>query len=420
MYGHYAPDPYGQRPSTEPPRAHYAYAHTDRTPSNDSSNYSQPRVGGYSSNAMGQGQTPNQHPTFHRAQSARQPDHRMLYRHSPSHSWSGSPMQHGAYSMMPNRQASVPERDENDIQKVQDYSELEQLGKLSLRDSGVGSDVGAGHTRSTSDTLRQTSASEYSTMNSQGSHVSRESSNSMRNQSATSSPRPNPKATNDDDMSPDSSDDEGESQSKSPPQSQLSRTASATHSITASGTSETIESADDMSRAMQAPEVVTNENKSMLTPSSARSFPHNERPSNLATVHPALRYPYHYFDPPASPEPDNVWLPLTRPAKHNNYHGFCKGAWQIRKSVRVFDKHQIVCRNGKLTVQQVQEGLSIQVIPGADGADIPHWACKLCDFRSKALNQNSLPDQIYYNTHSGVRYRWLFLAKSHIAAVGSL
>jgi hypothetical protein len=31
---------------------------------------------------------------------------------------------------------------------------------------------------------------------------------------------------------------------------------------------------------------------------------------------------------------DNIWLPLARPALHNRYHGFCKGAWQIRKTVR--------------------------------------------------------------------------------------
>ena len=31
---------------------------------------------------------------------------------------------------------------------------------------------------------------------------------------------------------------------------------------------------------------------------------------------------------------ENIWLPLARPALHNRYHGFCKGAWQIRKTVR--------------------------------------------------------------------------------------
>jgi len=31
---------------------------------------------------------------------------------------------------------------------------------------------------------------------------------------------------------------------------------------------------------------------------------------------------------------DSIWMPLKRPAMHNRYHGFCKGAWQIRKAVR--------------------------------------------------------------------------------------
>lgn len=30
---------------------------------------------------------------------------------------------------------------------------------------------------------------------------------------------------------------------------------------------------------------------------------------------------------------ESIWVPLTRPAMHNRYHGFCKGAWQIRKAV---------------------------------------------------------------------------------------
>ena len=33
------------------------------------------------------------------------------------------------------------------------------------------------------------------------------------------------------------------------------------------------------------------------------------------------------------PGMDDVWLPLARPALHNRYHGFCKGAWDIRISV---------------------------------------------------------------------------------------
>ena len=69
---------------------------------------------------------------------------------------------------------------------------------------------------------------------------------------------------------------------------------------------------------------------------------------------------------------------------------------------------------------QVQEGLSIKMIPNTHGVNVPHWTCKICAFRSRALNADALPDQIYFNAACGIRYRWLFLAKSHIAAVGSL
>jgi hypothetical protein len=30
---------------------------------------------------------------------------------------------------------------------------------------------------------------------------------------------------------------------------------------------------------------------------------------------------------------ENIWLPLKRPAMHNRYHGFCRGAWQMRRTV---------------------------------------------------------------------------------------
>jgi hypothetical protein len=250
--------------------------------------------------------------------------------------------------MMPPRHVS-----ENDVPKIQEYKELDQMSELSLRDSGIGSDVAAKHTRgalsldsiAVSDIQRQTSGSERST-NSMPAHLSRESSSSVRNQSTTSETRRKPVPSNDennnddnnDDMSPDPSDNEGETKQSLP-----SRTASATHSTDATATSATVETADDTLRAMHAPEVVTNENRSLLSQQGARqSPPRGQRPSHLAAIHPAFRYPYNYIDGPTSPEPNNVWSPLPRPAKHNNYHGFCKGAWQTRKSVSILDQMEVV------------------------------------------------------------------------------
>lgn len=70
---------------------------------------------------------------------------------------------------------------------------------------------------------------------------------------------------------------------------------------------------------------------------------------------------------------------------HNNYHGFCKGAWQTRR--------------------QLEEGVSIRVIPlmSVRGGKevlgmVPHWQCKQCkqcEFKSKGLNDsNVLPGQV--------------------------
>ena len=112
------------------------------------------------------------------------------------------------------------------------------------------------------------------------------------------------------------------------------------------------ETAEDRARALYAPEVVTKESESMLL-HPGRSFLHDKQRSSQTDIHPALREPLQMpmLLPPAGiPLP---WLPLPRLARHDNYHGFCKGAWQIRKNIR--------------------EGLSIRMIPNANGVEVPHW-----------------------------------------------
>ncbi|KAF2446710.1 hypothetical protein P171DRAFT_429677 [Karstenula rhodostoma CBS 690.94] len=96
-----------------------------------------------------------------------------------------------------------------------------------------------------------------------------------------------------------------------------------------------------------------------------------------------------------SPGLENIWAPLTRPAMHNRYHGFCKGAWQIRKTVH--------------------EGLEVQITPALK-EPVLHWACKECKFKSRAPNADTLPDEILSNQKYNIRFRWLFLAKSHRSA----
>jgi len=80
-----------------------------------------------------------------------------------------------------------------------------------------------------------------------------------------------------------------------------------------------IETAEDLQRAFQAPEVVM----------SAESDPSSEKFLAFRTQ---ADYEERLLSLPAGME--NIWLPLSRPAMHNRYQGFCKGAWQIRKAVR--------------------------------------------------------------------------------------
>ncbi|KAF7192211.1 hypothetical protein HII31_06243 [Pseudocercospora fuligena] len=161
---------------------------------------------------------------------------------------------------------------------------------------------------------------------------------------------------------------------------------------------EAYETEEDAFRANSAPEVVTREYESMLSQQALRSASLRGPPmTTLQNVHPAYRD--HYMEAPITifEEPDYPWSPLTRPARHNNYHNFCKGAWKVR--------------------QKLEEGLSITMLPNSKGTTIPYWKCKHCAFRSKASSTNSstLPDSIYFDQR-GVRYRWVFLVKSHCAA----
>jgi hypothetical protein len=150
-------------------------------------------------------------------------------------------------------------------------------------------------------------------------------------------------------------------------------------------------------RSSSAPEVVTKEFESKL---SHRASPtvHSPQLPSPRDIHPAFRDAY--IDSPVlvSPEPDEVWTPLQRPARINNYHGFCKGAWQTRDAE--------------------QSGLTIAMLRTKTSGEflVPHWKCKQCEFRSRAMNtSNQLPEQIYF-AKSGIRYRWLFLARSHVPA----
>ncbi|RMY51089.1 hypothetical protein D0863_14691 [Hortaea werneckii] len=156
-------------------------------------------------------------------------------------------------------------------------------------------------------------------------------------------------------------------------------------------------SAIEAHRALSAPEVVTHEFSPRLMHNPTR--PRQQTPNTITTnFQPSINNTFLGSPVPMTPVHEEIWHPLPRPAKINNYHGFCKGAWQARRAV--------------------QEGLSISLlqVPGRH-EPVPHWKCKHCSFQARALNESTvvLPEQIFF-AKSGVRYRWLFLARSHIPA----
>ena len=146
-----------------------------------------------------------------------------------------------------------------------------------------------------------------------------------------------------------------------------------------------IETAEDLWRASEAPEVVSKDFEGLYV-----TTPSPKEEKVMLAIRTQADYQERLLTLPIGME--NIWLPLKRPAMHNRYHGFCKGAWEIRK-----DAHQGI---------QVQLTASLK-------EPVLHWACRECKFRSKAPNEDALPNQILFNQKYNVRYRWLFLAKSH-------
>lgn len=86
---------------------------------------------------------------------------------------------------------------------------------------------------------------------------------------------------------------------------------------------------------------------------------------------------------------------LGRPDKHNNYWGFCKSAWTIRedpkKGLSTFDKP-----DGFTIYRKV-------------------WLCKTCAFDGEVFGAKKpyTFDPNIYTASNGIRYKWIFLAKSH-------
>ena len=84
-----------------------------------------------------------------------------------------------------------------------------------------------------------------------------------------------------------------------------------------------------------------------------------------------------------------------RPSKENNYWGFCKSAWDIR----------VELKRG-LKIHHREDGFHVFKTV---------WLCRTCAFLGDAFGSEKVPavDPNVHTAANGIRYRWIFLAKSH-------
>ena len=103
-----------------------------------------------------------------------------------------------------------------------------------------------------------------------------------------------------------------------------------------------------------------------------------------------------------SPPPGQERMMEGRPCKDNNYWGFCKGAWAVREDMK--------------------KGLSLCTQPIGMYNTREIWECQHCSFWGKTFSaphptrrnkRDSIVDPNIHTSKSGIRYRWMFLAKSH-------
>lgn len=92
-----------------------------------------------------------------------------------------------------------------------------------------------------------------------------------------------------------------------------------------------------------------------------------------------------------------------RPCKDNNYWGFCKGAWAVREDPK--------------------KGISLRTQPSGMYNTRQIWECTSCTFKgdtfsaphpTKKNKTEIVVDQRIHISMAGIRYRWIFLAKSHV------
>lgn len=141
---------------------------------------------------------------------------------------------------------------------------------------------------------------------------------------------------------------------------------------------------DPESRATAAPEVVTHE----TTPRQWHAPFGYADPQNFSGS-------IQVMSPLVKSASLDPWAPLQQPSKSNHFHGYCEGTWCSRP----------YALSGLMLVQK----------PFGLMTNVPHWKCRKCQFcaRSTSTNKERIPRDIT-TCANGIRYRWLFLARSHL------
>ncbi|KAJ9199865.1 hypothetical protein DTO164E3_4322 [Paecilomyces variotii] len=117
-------------------------------------------------------------------------------------------------------------------------------------------------------------------------------------------------------------------------------------------------------------------------------------------------YPFHGGESPSKEEssgtiavPSGVPMTLYLPCKENYFAGFCKGAGKLQ--------------NGD------KKAFRKATRPEGFYTDIPFWLCSSCSYEGPmiggaAKSTRTFDHGVRIHEATGIRYRWVFLAKSHV------
>ncbi|KAI5304238.1 hypothetical protein KEM56_006709 [Ascosphaera pollenicola] len=174
---------------------------------------------------------------------------------------------------------------------------------------------------------------------------------------------------------------------------------------------------NDSDRIEKLPVFTKNDNRTITTIATHRTQDTSYRSNNGTTTAAAAA---------AFPN-ENLFLPN----KTNDFAGFCKGAWKLQTNQR--------------------KAFRLETRPSGMYSQVEYWRCTKCDFEGSVNNPENIAvlsnsamlhpspppdvtpfertvpnngklkhhfDQTIYSHPCGVRYRWAFLAKSHICKKG--